>query len=864
MGKTFEFYARGKKRVLTGQRMLELYEKRLSLDKLEGQLLIVVGGDDGSVLTYLSQKLEFRYVVVVEPVEQISSRKVVRENYERLERKSQGLVKYFSKLDDPRISHEFFMHLMKLGVLLHSSEVIVNPIYELFFPDESKKTLELVRKFATEAVMSKGNSILDEMYGLRNALYNLARYQSSSTLKGEPRLDTIISVAAGPSLDDHIEELKVLAQRYPVIAVDVIWEKLVEEGIVPDFVCSQERVLQVYLASFEGRSSFPSESVYVPQIYTHPYAVNSAEKLMFVARPSIPLNLCMQKHFYTETPGVDTSTNVGLMNLTVAMLFKPKNVLIFGQDLAYRVDKTHAKGVDTRFVRLNKKDLEETEGNRGKPVLVSSLFKRFILNFERYIAQHHTTRFYNFSDGAKIPGSIDSSPEIFKRFVSDGAVGKPRLSEILREVHVEKDFLLKQLKKEKDVLESQMKLLRSLLDPEADMETLQKAVAANLLFGELSMLKSVIEIAATPFFVRLFSRKERDFSWIKENVEAFLYAAELIMKMLEQTELLLEGEKLPTMEAPFSKLYDAMLYEVVQERCFDNLGRLREDLTLEELKYAMKSFLNAFNPLNYQQMVVVFKALRSYEGNEEVDLLLNRALRDVYGAIKLNWEVYKNTDPRLRYPLAAYAHDAGDHDYVVAFLEQFDDLTDDEKFVLADSCLRTGRFERAATLYLDLLQRRADDILVINAMKVLIELGRLAEAYALVKKYGKFASHRKEYQNNFKVLERKIASLRSEIDTYMGKLPLGLVKDPEVVDRLFSIVEELGGEKMGKLQFAYFKKPEWLDEVLDILAKQSEQLIFLKDGVYTYYVLRDSPINCLNRELDFGYFVEKPDYHTLA
>lgn len=861
MKKTFEFYARGKKRVLTGQQMLELYEKRLSPEKLEGQMLIVIGGDDGSILAYLSRKLEFRYIVVVEPVAQIANRRVVRENYRKLEKQSHGLVRYFSDIDDPKHSQELFMHLMKLGTLLHSSEVIVNPIYETFFPEESKKAAETIKRFAVEAVTSKGNSVQDELYGLRNALYNLARYPESLTLKDFPKLETIISVAAGPSLDDHMSELKVLSQKYPVIAVDVVWEKLLQEGIKPDFVCSQERVLQVYRTSFERRGPFPSESVYVPQIYTHPYAVNSAEKIMFVARPSIPLNLYLQKRFYTDTPGVDTSTNVGLMNLTVATLFKPKNVLLFGQDLAYKKDKTHAGGVDTRFVRLNKKELEEVEGNRGEPVLVSTLFKRFILNFERYIAQHRSTRFYNFSDGAKIPGTIDSSVEIFKKFAFE-SVAKPSLADMLRVVRTDRDHLLKYLEEERSILETQMELLRSLLKSDENVEELQKQLAVNLLFGKLTMLHTVIEIAATPFLVRLLSRKERDLNWIRENVESFLYIAELIEEILKRAERLLKGEKLPDMNAPFSELYDFMLFEVIQDNSFDDRGVLRSDLSLEELKYAMKSFLNALNPLNYDHMVKVLKALIPHEEDKEVRMLKERALKDIYGAIKLNWEVYKNTDPLLRYPLAAYAHDAGDHEYVVSFLEQFDDLTNAEKFVLVDSYLRTGRFEKAAALYLDLLQKNMSDVLVINAMKVFIELGHLAEAFALAKKYGSFASHRREYQKNLEALEGMIASLESDVDTPVGKLPLGLIKDSDVIDKLSSTIEELAGEKGEKRRFSYAKDISWIDEALDVFAKQNRQLIFLKDGVYTYYVLKNPDFGYFNRELDFTYFVEKPDYHA--
>ncbi len=838
MGKKYmEFSSNGKKIVLSKKQMEKFYRKLNLEDAKEGQMLVIIGGDDGSIINYLAKVVEYRFVAVVEPLKSVSSKKRIRNYYSQLERISRGMIRYFYELEKDENSNSLFSFFMRWGQLLNASKVVVNPIYEEYFPKEALEALKKVKRYMIEALTSKGNSVQDEFYGIRNALYNLIKYKNSLRFVKNLNFDTVISVAAGPSLDDHMDELRELAKKYPVIAVDAVWRKLVDNGIIPDFVCSQERVLVVYEIAFKDRGEFPERSIYIPQIFTHPYAVNCAENVIFATRPAIPSNLYLHFHLYREALPVSTSTNVGLMNLTIAEKLSAKNILIFGQDLAYREDRTHAEGVDTSHVSKNKKEWIYVPGNRRKMVPTSKVFQRFILNFETYAMgmKPKGMKFYNFSDGAKINGFIDSDENMFREFLKKD-VEKPDIFNLVEKVNFKDEHFFNWLKSERMILDNQRGIIQDLIDNPDSRESLEKFLKEFL--ENFTLLRTIMDIAITPFLAQMMSRRSRDFSGIKKNASAFMEMLNILEKMLDNTEKIIKGEgRIPPEDADIDELMDYMMYEIVQKIPFDDRGEIRKDATEYEIKNALIAFMRGFNPTNYTQFVKLAKEMEENYKTEENLPVIDSAMRMIFESIKLNWEVHKNTDPRLRYPLAAYAYRTGNYEYVIKFLEGFEDRAPWEDIILANAYLNLGKPEKSAEVFSRVIGKtRFDPANIVNFQKALIDSQKYVAGWIFHKKFGKLASHRKEYRNNLEILKDIVNNLPECLEINGKKHKIGLNEkccstDESVESGILEFEEEI---------------PD-LNEIVDILGRRYN-LCFQKvgDKRYRYYILHD------DSEIDFS------------
>ncbi|NRA37772.1 MAG: motility associated factor glycosyltransferase family protein, partial [Planctomycetes bacterium] len=102
-----------------------------------------------------------------------------------------------------------------------------------------------------------GNDIYDSFIGLEHASANAKTLLPSPTI-GEMKSyfgdRPIISIAAGPSLQNHIEQLKDLQDHCVLIACDAVLPGLIDAGIEPHFVTPLERVAQnaKFLAAAQG------------------------------------------------------------------------------------------------------------------------------------------------------------------------------------------------------------------------------------------------------------------------------------------------------------------------------------------------------------------------------------------------------------------------------------------------------------------------------------------------------------------------------------------------------------------------------------------------------------------------------------
>lgn len=268
---------------------------------------------------------------------------------------------------------------------IKNSQIYVNYFYRNF---EIKKAIDLIKiinETTRNVVTTFGNDIKDSLIGLEHCLKNLKFLNESRNpdfLRDKFNGKPAIVVAAGPSLNKNIQYLKSAQGKAVIVAVDTIIPKLVEEGIIPDFVCSVERGPLVYEYFYKDKN-FPKNTVLVGPLVLDTRVFDS-----FKGEMLLPFRTEVNEFRWLKNI-LGIEGNVGsLMGLScahvafgVAHLLGCSPIILTGQDLAYgETDKeTHASGTHYDNIKNNSVNnvYEHAEGYYGGTVRTTKIWQLF-------------------------------------------------------------------------------------------------------------------------------------------------------------------------------------------------------------------------------------------------------------------------------------------------------------------------------------------------------------------------------------------------------------------------------------------------------------------------------------------------------
>ncbi len=198
---------------------------------------------------------------------------------------------------------------------------------------ESFRTTFLPRLHANLAdrAWGLGNDINDTFMGLYHASLN------AKTLLPSPSLGNVcgifgnipaISVGAGPSVKDHLDELRALQDKCIIVACDAVYPALIKEGIVAHFVTPLERLKQQagLLACARG-----TRTIFAGIPACHPDSVSHfQERTLYIH--------AMDKLYDWLAPREDlrclTGSSTGVLSFLVAASLTRGPVYLVGHDLA--------------------------------------------------------------------------------------------------------------------------------------------------------------------------------------------------------------------------------------------------------------------------------------------------------------------------------------------------------------------------------------------------------------------------------------------------------------------------------------------------------------------------------------------------
>lgn len=288
--------------------------------------------------------------------------------------------------------------------------VYLNNYYQNYDLEMIKKIIVLINQYIQSITMSIGNDVYDSIQGLNQNLNNL-KYLSHSknpnSLKNRFKNKPAVMVAAGPSLNKNIHFLKKYEKNIVIIAVDTIVERLLKEKIVPDFICSVERIKEVWEYFYKDKN-IPKEVTLVA-----PLVLDSRIFESYQGEYVIPFRTEVTEFRWLQSMleiSEDVSVPVGLscahMAFGIAQHLGCEPIIMIGQDLAYDslTGNTHVSGTtyDQKENSINHTEDEIVTGYYDGYVKTTKIWNTFRHWFESQILNENINVINATEGGAKI------------------------------------------------------------------------------------------------------------------------------------------------------------------------------------------------------------------------------------------------------------------------------------------------------------------------------------------------------------------------------------------------------------------------------------------------------------------------------
>lgn len=290
------------------------------------------------------------------------------------------------------------LHEINYAKLLKNTSFYLTDYYRNYDFSLSKQCITIIRQTISGVIHNLGNDVKDSLIGLEHNLKNtqyILQSKDVSYLKEAFKNVPAIVVAAGPSLNKNIEQLHKAKNKAVIIAVDTIVHRLLQENIIPDFVCSIERISEVYDYFYKDKD-IPAEVTLVgPAVLDTRIFEEYKGELLIPFRNEINETAWLQKMFgLNEDTGISMGSSCAHVAFGLAEHMGCSPIILVGQDLAYGASEseTHASGTtyDNQEQKVTvKRDQDVVEGYYGGMVTTTKIWIQFKVWFEKRIGEEN-------------------------------------------------------------------------------------------------------------------------------------------------------------------------------------------------------------------------------------------------------------------------------------------------------------------------------------------------------------------------------------------------------------------------------------------------------------------------------------------
>ena len=221
-----------------------------------------------------------------------------------------------------------------------------------FYATEQKEILAL-NSFLMEgfkkSILKQGNDPKDALQGIRQYVYNLASMIKNPSLnellaKRKAKFKSCVIVSTGPSLSKQLPLLKEVQEKVVIFAADSAYPILMQNDIVPDYVCMVERTdftAEFFKHDFGNKDD---KTTFLLASLVHPNAIEYLEKR---GRNYILIPKHLNFAQYVDLKAfalLSSAVSVAHMAFAIALELEFKELVFIGQDLAYDdVGHSHPK-----------------------------------------------------------------------------------------------------------------------------------------------------------------------------------------------------------------------------------------------------------------------------------------------------------------------------------------------------------------------------------------------------------------------------------------------------------------------------------------------------------------------------------------
>ena len=286
---------------------------------------------------------------------------------------------------DKEAARDILFGILKYEMLSYT-KTFVTPNYDVLFPQELVAFLQIARDLAREEILKYNTQMLFSNVMVKNLLSN-ARYlcdgyKITQLVEVLPNDIPAVLVAAGPSLNKNIKELKRAKGKAFLIAVDTAIKPLLREGIVPDMFLIIDALKPLDLVKIEGTRDIPLVTT-----------LNAAsEVLEYHTGRKFFYNegyMFAEKIFY-KSPAkfgtLDSGGSVATHGFSLLYKLGFQRIILVGQDLAYTNNRSHADGTfHEAMPEQDTRGCVMVEGNYEDEVPTASDMKAFLDWYDLYI-----------------------------------------------------------------------------------------------------------------------------------------------------------------------------------------------------------------------------------------------------------------------------------------------------------------------------------------------------------------------------------------------------------------------------------------------------------------------------------------------
>ncbi|SHL50039.1 Uncharacterized conserved protein [Anaerocolumna jejuensis DSM 15929] len=253
---------------------------------------------------------------------------------------------------------------------------IVHPKYDIIFAMEFRDFYKEIRDANVHMSLNNNTRVRFAEKDIENILLNLPYLKDSVSLYELAEVLPVdipaVIVAAGPSVEESIEQLKEIKGRAVIVAVDRVLDFLLDNGIKPDMLVTLDGIKK--LEYFSRRSN-----IHIPMVcrMESSHAVMNAHKgmkIIYCDNEYVGELFRITGHI---PPFVTSGASVATTAFECCLAIGIKKIILVGQDLAYKDGKSHMGGITEEIGQ----DDVYVEGVNGKMVRSRYDWKEYLAHF---------------------------------------------------------------------------------------------------------------------------------------------------------------------------------------------------------------------------------------------------------------------------------------------------------------------------------------------------------------------------------------------------------------------------------------------------------------------------------------------------